>query len=586
MYPVNQDYTDAISAISREIEYYGTITFQDSTTLNFGASNVKQNGLKVKKDFFAEEYPSVGSVCCSELDLTIITNLSRFLFVGATVTANFKIKTGENTYESIPIGTFKVSEANKGVGSVELICYDAIMNLRTALTANTSGYPFDLINAACSACGVPFGNTRAEIEAMPNGTVYLATTLEQGSTLTWDDMVHYVATLLCGNVYCKYDGKMYVKPYAQTTSVRTFSQSDRYKLNVADYRICIGEIDFVDPSDGKELVRKPHSTGGSTTIFYPVDFGKNPMLPTEAATQSDALDDIATEITETYTSPFEITMPADPALEVGDLISIVGGQAGLSPEAGIIDRIEFGSGGSMTITGCGESIATLQAETSNEKSLDGINDHIDKNELYYYDYISTSQIAVADGNTHNNALVINYGADETTHISFVGQLKCSAVSTETYDSNSDTYTIGDIVLEAFYYVNGTLQNYTSKWILTDGDNTVDLQYFYDSPAQGNGTFRVDLRVTGGSITIASGDIRGTLTSIIMSNDVVSIEVTVMPNKTVYLVGETVDYTGIVVMGKYADRRTADITSLCTFDPAEGTLITAAGTIGVTVTLET
>lgn len=64
-------------------------------------------------------------------------------------------------------------------------------------------------------------------------------------------------------------------------------------------------------------------------------------------------------------------------------------------------------------------------------------------------------------------------------------------------------------------------------------------------------------------------------------ELVSIAVTTQPTKTEYDVGDTLDLTGIVVTASYSDGTTADVTSSCTFSPANGSTLSTAGTQTVT-----
>lgn len=68
-------------------------------------------------------------------------------------------------------------------------------------------------------------------------------------------------------------------------------------------------------------------------------------------------------------------------------------------------------------------------------------------------------------------------------------------------------------------------------------------------------------------------------------NLLSIAVTTMPTKTAYTVGETLDLTGCVVTATYSDGSTKDVTSLCTFSPADGDTLEEAGavTVGVSYT---
>ena len=60
-----------------------------------------------------------------------------------------------------------------------------------------------------------------------------------------------------------------------------------------------------------------------------------------------------------------------------------------------------------------------------------------------------------------------------------------------------------------------------------------------------------------------------------------IEITTLPTKTRYIIGESLDLTGIVVKSVNANSGKVDITSSCTFTPTDGTMITTEGYVTVT-----
>ncbi len=65
----------------------------------------------------------------------------------------------------------------------------------------------------------------------------------------------------------------------------------------------------------------------------------------------------------------------------------------------------------------------------------------------------------------------------------------------------------------------------------------------------------------------------------------SIAVTTQPTKTEYTVGDALDLTGCVVTATYSDNTTANVTSSCTFSPANGAKLETAGTQKVSVSYE-
>ena len=65
----------------------------------------------------------------------------------------------------------------------------------------------------------------------------------------------------------------------------------------------------------------------------------------------------------------------------------------------------------------------------------------------------------------------------------------------------------------------------------------------------------------------------------------SIAVTTQPTKTEYTVGDALDLTGCVVTATYSDNTTANVTSSCTFSPANGAKLETTGTQNVSVSYE-
>ena len=80
--------------------------------------------------------------------------------------------------------------------------------------------------------------------------------------------------------------------------------------------------------------------------------------------------------------------------------------------------------------------------------------------------------------------------------------------------------------------------------------------------------------TGQSIVTKLDAIKDAITNKLPAGDPVRITVVTPPTKTEYVIGETVDLTGMVVSAIFSNNALIDITDQCTFTPAEGTI--AAG----------
>lgn len=56
----------------------------------------------------------------------------------------------------------------------------------------------------------------------------------------------------------------------------------------------------------------------------------------------------------------------------------------------------------------------------------------------------------------------------------------------------------------------------------------------------------------------------------------------LPNKTIYAAGESLDYSGVMVLAVYADGHTVDITSECEFNPSSEKLVRSVHMVGILV----
>ena len=178
MWNVSNDYKTEIAKKSVRYGWYGQITFSDSTTLSFNHQNIDQNKSKITKQCVKGENLEVGNVFAGELVLGLRDTENwkisdkKYDYYDADIEINFVLYFAEGGSESVPLGHYKVTDAKRTYHTVELTAYDAIHELETKipqkLTNNLSAY--DALNALCQIANVSFAETRASVEALPNGT--------------------------------------------------------------------------------------------------------------------------------------------------------------------------------------------------------------------------------------------------------------------------------------------------------------------------------------------------------------------------------------------------------------------------------
>ena len=181
------------------------------------------------------------------------------------------------------------------------------------------------------------------------------------------------------------------------------------------------------------------------------------------------------------------------------------------------------------------------------------------------DVTSQCSFSPADGSTITEAgtitITATYGAKTATTTVTAYALSGIAITTQ---PTKTAYIVGDSLELTGIAVTATAGQITR-------DVTADCTF---SPANGS------TLSTAGSVTITASFGGFTDTTSVTAYAVSAIAITTPPTKLNYKPDEQLDLTGIVVTAT-AGTLTRDVTSLCTFSPADGTTLTTEGTFTLT-----
>lgn len=191
---------------------------------------------------------------------------------------------------------------------------------------------------------------------------------------------------------------------------------------------------------------------------------------------------------------------------------------------------------------------------------------------------------IEDGTTamwiqNDNGVLTTYAMGNAPTVALTVQCTVATTNTSvtsisiTSSPTKGSYYVGDILdltglVVTATYADGTTANVTADCIIAPADGSV-------LTTAGTQTISVSYLYVG--IT------RETSTYVLVNAVALTgIEVTTLPTKRNYVVGEPLDLTGIVVTGTFNNETTSDVTSQCTFSPANGSILDESGTITVNV----
>lgn len=224
-------------------------------------------------------------------------------------------------------------------------------------------------------------------------------------------------------------------------------------------------------------------------------------------------------------------------------------------------RSTLGTGGievdSLTITSAATKTSYLEGESLDTTGL-----------------VVTATAGLLSGNVTSECVitpqVLDTPGTQTITIAYGGQtvtydvtVAAITLSITTQPTKTD-YIQGETLDLTGIVVTASATGYTE-------DVTADCTF---SPANGS------TLSTAGTITITATYGSKTATTSVTVNAISAIAITTQPTKTAYILGDTLDLTGLVVTAT-AGALTKDVTADCSFSPADGSTLSTAGTTTIT-----
>ena len=493
MYPVSNNYKTAIASRVVTSNWYGTITTTSGTVISFDRTVLDQNQSKLTRQYANGDTLEIGTAYSSQLSIGLRGDYTKYIFYGAEIALYFRLQLTSSTYEDVPCGTFTVADAEFKYNSVKLTAYDYMQKFSGKVSGLSDAEPYAGLLAICTACGVTLGNTQGEIEAMTNGTVELAfSELEESET--YRNVVGYVAAILCANAVIGRDNKLYIKKYSNT-AVRTLGVSDRYNSSYIDYIGRYNRIALTD-ADGNEETYT--ATGTYTETLLTLNIGTNPLLNANEDSD-DMAQAIVDDIVIIVYAPCTITTTQDPSLDIGDTLTISGGNI-TTPVNIIITKQDIKLYGQTQIVSAGGNYELTEQRTKTEYAIQQVPQKISQTEQKLqqeirqitYDYVepqTKSTASIPDGQS-TIVMATYFDLDESTKARF-----CSTVNFHI----TPTTTGGTATLTVLYGVDGDQQTALQQ-TYTEGDHILTLDFLTGNLSAGSHVFGVAFGMVGGQLS--------------------------------------------------------------------------------------
>lgn len=375
MYPVSEAFLQAVQQNTRKYYWTGRITTKTGTVYEFGYDDILKGSGYISRQCCGSNEMELGTVYAAEMGITLFSRIDRYTLEDAKVELFYHLRLLDSSYETVPMGIFEISEANRTVKCLEIKAYDYMLRFDRDFNGfETVGNCYDFMELCSQACKVELEQDRAAIEAMPNGSEMLSIYTESGNDIgTYRDVLYYVGQVLGGFWIINRSGKLELKKWG-VEPVVTFGSRHRFSSSFSDFitkytavsstnmKTETAEYYHLDPDDGLTM-----------------NLGVNPLLQFGVdETRRQLCENILNDVAVINYVPFDSDTIGNPALDLGDVLRFSGGQADAG-KLSAITSMQIKIGGKHTLKGVGKNPRLARAKSKNDKNISGLLNQIEEN---------------------------------------------------------------------------------------------------------------------------------------------------------------------------------------------------------------
>lgn len=510
MFEVSEKFKNAIRQNTRKYEWSGTITTKSGVVYKFGAEDIVKGSGYIKRQCCSDTEIELGTVYAAELGISLFSQIDRYTLEDAAVRIYYSLTLMDGTVETIPMGIFEVTEANRKVRTLELKGYDYMLRFEKSLKLeSSSGTPYQFLKAACTACKVEMAQSVSEINAFANGTTTLGV-YSDNDMETYRDLIFYVAQVL--GCFCQINryGKLELKQYGNN-AVWTVPQNERFDSSYSDF-----VTRYTAVSSTNQITQTAEYTAMETDDGLTMNLGINPLMQFGLKAVRDRMSgEILTVLQKVNYVPFDSSTIGNPALEPGDILRFSGGHAD-ETKISCITSIEYKINGKMALKCVGKNPRLASAKSKNDKNITGLMNSVESGKTIVYSFVNVSPFLVEDSLT--KVMDIDFTATEDTTAAFQCEMLLEVIKTETEETQEDSVENPETEneelpeLSIVYKINDeTIDTFMPAKTCMYGKHIVTLFFPISRIVENSSnTFSMYLKISAGTVKIGETQIRATI----------------------------------------------------------------------------
>lgn len=419
MYPVSEVFLRAVQENTRRYYWTGKITTKAGVVHEFLEKDIVKGSGYISSQCCGSTEMEIGSVYAAEMGITLFSEIDRYTLEDALVELYYHLLVGEG-YETIPMGVYEISEANRSIRCLEIKAYDYMIRFEKDFnTTDIIGNAYEIIMLCCKACKVEFAHTQAELESMPNGSEILSI-YSENDIETYRDVLFYIGQVLGGFFCINREGKLELRKFG-SEPVMDISNKQRFSSSFSDF---ITRYTAVSSTNLRTQTAEYYAL--ETDDGLTMNLGVNPFLQFGVdETRKELCEQILADISVIKYVPFDSETIGNPALDLGDVLRFSGGHAD-GEQITCITYSQCRIGGKHALRCVGKNPRLAQAKSKNDKNISGLLNQVDAGKIGIHTFTNASAYTLAD--TDTKIISIEFATTEENHAQFFGQVVVDAAA--------------------------------------------------------------------------------------------------------------------------------------------------------------
>lgn len=414
MYPVSEAFLQAVQGNTRRYYWTGKITTVAGVEYPFDQEDIVKGSGYVTAQCCGSSEIELGAVYAAEMGISLFLDIDRYTLENAKVELSYHLRLASGAYETVPMGIFEISEANRTAHVLELKAYDYMLRFDRDFNGfETIGTAYGMMALCGTACGVELAQTQAEIEALPNGSELLSI-YPENDIETYRDVLYFTAQVLGGFFCINRAGKLEFRQYGDTP-VMAVLQKHRFSSSFSDF---VTRYTAVSSTNLRTQMAEYYAL--ETDDGLTMNLGVNPLLQFGLEeTRAELCENILSALSAIHYVPFDSDTIGNPALDLGDVLTFSGGQA----DAGQITCVTSFTvkiGGRQSLKCVGKNPRLSQAKSKNDKNISGLLNQIEAGKIGIHTFTNASGYTI--GETNVRIISIEFASKEENHAQFFGQV--------------------------------------------------------------------------------------------------------------------------------------------------------------------